>query len=94
MPHKTNGRFSWGGDEKMNAVTYHRNLDATQFLPYEEKFSGLLGLCDVARDGDFQIVSVAQPEILGDDYEELVANLRRLADAGLLVTFGERKVHA
>jgi hypothetical protein len=30
-------------------------------------------------------------KILGDDYEELVANLRLCAQAGLLVAFAEKK---
>jgi uncharacterized protein YjlB len=38
-----------------------------------------------------EIVIVARPEILGDNYEELVANLRLCAHAGLLVAFAEKK---
>ena len=91
MPHKTNGHFPWESGKKMRAAAYYRDLDATRFLPYEEKFSGLLRLWKEAEKGDFEIVVVAKPEILGDNYEELVGNLRRCAQAGLLVAFAEKK---
>ena len=91
MPHKTNGRFPWEREKKLKAAAYYRDLDATRFLPYEEKFSGLLRMLAEAKKGEFEIVIVARPEILGDDYEELVANLRLCAQAGLLVAFAEKK---
>ena len=75
----------------MKAAAYCRDLDATRFLPYEEKFSGLLRLREEAKKGEFEIVVVARPEILGDDYEELVGNLRLCAKAGLLVAIAEKK---
>lgn len=43
-----------------------------------------------ARKGESEIVIVARPEILGDDYEELIANLRLCVQAGLLVAFAEK----
>jgi hypothetical protein len=43
-----------------------------------------------AKKGEFEIVIVARLEILGDDYEELVANLRLCAQAGLLVAIAEK----
>ena len=89
---KTNGRFPWERDKKMTMAAYYRDLDATRDLPYEEKFSGLLSLCEKAKNGEFEIVVVAKPEILGDNYEELVGNLRRCAQAGLLVAIAEKKV--
>ncbi|MGA2257636.1 MAG: hypothetical protein ABSG53_23485 [Thermoguttaceae bacterium] len=91
MPHHTNGRFPWERDKKMKAASYARDLDATRFLPYEEKFSGLLRIWEEARKGEIEIILVAKPEILGDDYEELIENLRRCAKAGLLVAIAEKK---
>ena len=76
----------------MRAAAYYRDLDATRFLPYEEKFSGLLRMCEEAKKGEFEIVVAVKPEILGDDYEELVDNLRRCAKAGLLVAIAEKKI--
>ena len=91
MPHKTNGHFPWERDRKLKMAAYYRDLDATRFLPYEEKFSGLLGLWEEAKKGEFEIVVVAKPEILGDNYDELITNLRRCAQAGLLVAIAEKK---
>ena len=82
MTHHTNGRFPWERDKKLTMSAYYRDLDATRFLPYEEKFSGLLRLWEEAKKGEFEIVVVASPEILGDNYEELVGNLRRCARPG------------
>ncbi len=91
MTHHTNGRFPWERDKKLTMSADYRDLDATRFLPYEEKFSGLLRMCEQAKTGEFEIVIVASPEILGDNYEELIGNLRRCAQAGLLVAIAERK---
>jgi hypothetical protein len=91
MARRTNGHFPWESGKKMRAAAYYRDLDATRDLPYEEKFSGLLRLWEEAKKGEFEVVVSARPEILGDDYEELVANLRRCARAGLLVAFAEEK---
>jgi hypothetical protein len=90
MPQKSNGHFPWERSKKFTAAAYYRDLDATRDLPDEEKFSGLLRLCEEAKKGEFEIVVVVSPEILGDDYEELVGNLRRCAKVGLLVAFAEK----
>lgn len=91
MSQHANGRFPWERDKKMRAAAYYRDLDASRFLHYEEKFSGLLRMCEEAKKGDFEIVIVAKPEILGDDYEELVNNMRLCAKVGLLVAIAEKK---
>ena len=91
MTHKTNGHFPWERDRKLKMAAYYRDLDASRFLPYEEKFAGLLRLWEEAKKGEFEIVVVAKPEILGDNYEELVGNLLRCAKAGLLVAIAEKK---
>ncbi len=91
MNNRANGRFPWDEHKKMTAAGYARDLDATRDLPYAEKFDGFFRLCEEAEKGDFQIVAVAFPEILGDKYEELVSNLWRCAKAGLLVAFVEKE---
>jgi hypothetical protein len=48
-------------------------------------------MCEQAKDGELQIVVAAFPEILGDNYEELVSNLWRCANAGLLVAFANKE---
>jgi hypothetical protein len=91
MNSKTNGRFPWEKKEKMKAAGYARDLDATRDLPYGEKFADFFRLCDQGKQGEFQIVVAAFPEILGDNYEELVSNLWRCAKAGLLVAFAKKE---
>lgn len=91
MSHNGNGHFPWERTTKMTGASYARDLKATRDLPYHEKFAGLLRLCAEARQGEFQIIMVTSPEILGDDYGELIRNLRECAQAGLLVAFSERK---
>ncbi len=73
----------------MKAAQYTRDVNATRDLPYEEKFAGFLRLCEEAATGTFQIVVVAFPAILGDDYDELIRNLARSADVGLLVAIAK-----
>ena len=51
-------------------------------------------MCEQAKSGEFQIVIAAFPEILGDNYEELVSNLWRCAKAGLLLAFAKREAEA
>lgn len=91
MAQHTNGRFPWERDKKMKAAAYYRDLDATRLMPYEDKWSGLLRMCEEAKKGEFEIVIVAKPEILGDDYEELIGNLLRCAEVGLLVAIAEKE---
>jgi hypothetical protein len=94
MTNNSNGRFPWEKDKKMTAAGYARDLDATRALPYDEKFADFFRLCDQGKQGDFQIVLAAFPEVLGDNYEELVSNLWRCAKAGLLVAFANKEPEA
>ena len=91
MANSTNGRFPWEKHPKMTAAGYARDLDATRDLPYGEKFADFFRLCEQAKSGEFQIVVAAFPEVLGDQYEELVSNLWRCAKAGLLVAFAKKE---
>jgi DNA invertase Pin-like site-specific DNA recombinase len=91
MPHGTNGHFPWESGKKMKAAAYYRDLDTPTFQAYEEKFSGLLRMCEEAKKGEVEIVVVAKPEVLGDNYEEVVESLRRCAKAGLLIAIAGKK---
>ena len=91
MANRTNGRFPWERQKKMTAASYARDLDATRDPPYGEKFTDFFRLCEQGEQGEFQIVVAAFPEILGDNYEELVSNLWRCAKAGLLVAFAQKE---
>jgi hypothetical protein len=94
MTNNSNGKFPWEKHKKMTAAGYARDLDATRDLPYAEKFGDLFRLCEQAENGEFQIVAAAFPEVLGDNYEELVSNLWRCAKVGLLVAFANKEPEA
>jgi DNA invertase Pin-like site-specific DNA recombinase len=50
---------------------------------YDVKFADFLRLCADAKKGKLDVVVVHSPDVLGDDYGELVESLNRLADANL-----------
>jgi len=58
---------------------------------YEKKFAGFIKLCSEAKANGADQVTVAYPWVLGDNFEELVESLSRLADAGLLLNIAARK---
>lgn len=51
-------------------------------VPYEEKFAEFIRLCE-EKKGQVEVVFVDHPEVIGDDFAEIVESLGRLADAGL-----------
>lgn len=57
---------------------------------YEKKFAGLLELCADAKARGVDVVVIAEPAALGDDYVELVESLNRIADAGLALSIVPR----
>lgn len=50
---------------------------------YERKFADFIRLCAEAKANGTSQVVVAYPWVLGDNYEEVIESLSRLADAGL-----------
>jgi len=61
---------------------------------YEEKFQDFIQMCAGAKKQGAEVVVIHHPEVLGDNYEEIVESLNRLAVAGLalrLVPPDERK---
>jgi predicted GTPase len=59
--------------------------------PYERKFADFIKMLAEMID---ETIVVHHPEVLGDNYEELVESLNRLADAGkklIVVPRNERK---
>ena len=75
------------GEKNKKGAIYARELpiypgDEMLGIYYEEKwqnFDELLNRCK----GDANTLIVACPEILGDDYLELLVNLSKIAEAGL-----------
>lgn len=69
----------------MKAVSYVRDFAKTRELPYEQKFALFFDLCEDASSGTFEVVIVAYPEVLGDNYDELVSNLWHASKTGVLI---------
>jgi hypothetical protein len=61
---------------------------------YEQKFAGLLRMCNDARRDGVDTVLIAEPEALGDTYEELIESLNRIADAKLSLSIVPRAERA
>jgi hypothetical protein len=78
-------QFGANKQKSMKAVQYMRDMDDTRQQPYEHKFANFHKLCEEATTGAFDMVIVAFPEVLGDNYTELVSNLSRAAAVGLLI---------
>lgn len=58
---------------------------------YETKFADFIKLCADTKAKGIREVVVAYPWVLGDDYEELIESLSRLADAGLSLHIAGRE---
>ena len=71
--------------QSMKAAQYTRDFDGTRQQRYEQKFATFHKLCEEKTTGAFDVVIVAFPEVLGDNYTELVSNLSRAAAVGLLI---------
>lgn len=50
---------------------------------YEAKFAGFIRACEQAKAKGIPNVIIAQPQTLGDTYDEIIESLWRLADARL-----------
>jgi hypothetical protein len=58
---------------------------------YEKKFADFIRLCSEAKMNGVSKVIVAYPWAIGDNYEEIIESLSRLADAGLSLHIAARK---
>jgi hypothetical protein len=58
---------------------------------YEKKFADFIRLCSESKANGITQVKVAYPWVLGDNYEEVMESLSRLADAGLSLHIAARK---
>lgn len=58
---------------------------------YEKKFADFIRLCSEAKANGVSQVTIAYPCVIGDNYEEVVESLSRLADAGLSLHIAARK---
>jgi len=85
MSNVIEGYFGPTKKQRMKGVSYVRDFQNAHNLPYEEQFATLYALCEDAAAGHFEVVLIAYPEVLGDNYEEMILSLSLLANAGLLV---------
>jgi len=58
---------------------------------YEKKFADFIELCAETKSKGINEIVVGYPWVLGDNYEELIESLSRLADAGLSLHIAARK---
>jgi hypothetical protein len=47
--------------------------------PYETKFKNFIEMCARAKEKGIDVVFVHHPEVLGDNYSEIVESLNRLS---------------
>lgn len=57
---------------------------------YEIKFAGLIVCLREAVEDHTPVLIVSHPEVLGDDYAEIVESLSRIAAAGLALRIVRR----
>ena len=57
---------------------------------YERKFANFIQMCKGAKSKGIPTVIVQYPWVLGDNYEEIIESLSRLADAGLALMISGR----
>jgi len=50
---------------------------------YDTKFAGFILMCRDAKKSGLEQIVIAHPSAIGDNYEEIVESLSRLAAAGL-----------
>lgn len=57
---------------------------------YEEKFASFIKMCEEAKQDNIPQVIISRPRDLGDNYEEIIESLARLAEAGLFLQITSR----
>lgn len=57
---------------------------------YEQKFADFIKLCEEAKSNNVQHVIIGKPLDIGDNYDEVMESLSRLADAGLALHIAGR----
>jgi hypothetical protein len=57
---------------------------------YETKFADFIRMCRESKANGVPNIVVGFPSALGDNYEEVIESLSRLADAGLTLNIATR----
>lgn len=68
----------------------HEGNDGVPKQGYEKKFATFIKMLDENK-GKVDAVVVSHPQVLGDDYEELVESLNRMAESGLALRIAGRR---
>jgi hypothetical protein len=58
-------------------------MEASVVTQYERKFASLIKLCNEAMAQKIDVVVVHHPEVLGNNYAEIIESLNRLSAAQL-----------
>lgn len=59
-------------------------------MSYDEKFAGLIRLCESEKARGAEFLMVTHPQVLGDTYKEIVESLNRIADTKLKIAIVPR----
>ena len=65
------------------------NGDATAV--YKKKFAGFISICEKADPSGQDVLIIDHPEVIGDDYDEIVESLNRISDANFCLAIVSRK---
>jgi hypothetical protein len=57
---------------------------------YENKFASFIAMYEKAIQDNISTVIISHPQVLGDNYEEIIESLARLAEAGLSLQITSR----
>jgi hypothetical protein len=57
-------------------------------IDYEQKFQDFIRMCKTAPE---DVILIHHPQVIGDNYEEIVESLNRLSDAGKKLEITPRK---
>lgn len=60
-------------------------------MTHDEKYKEFSRLIAEADKNEIDVVVIAYPQVIGDNYEEIVENLGKIADAGLSLCIAGRK---
>lgn len=63
-------------------------------MTYDTKFAELIEMCAKAKHDNLDAVIIHHPQVLGDNYDEMVESMNRISDAGLRIQILPRSERA
>jgi hypothetical protein len=57
---------------------------------HADKFAGFIRLCREAKENGVEVAVVSHPQVLGDNYAEVITNLGLLAEHGLALSIASK----